>query len=87
MVRDVVAGIQEALQQEHTQMETPASMQAPVYHVANAVKSTQQQLATQLQQMQSMMQNMHLHYNAVPHGTHQDYVVRGYQGNQSSYRG
>ena len=46
MVCDVVAGLHEALQQEKSQTETPASMQAPVDHVANAVQSTQQQLAT-----------------------------------------
>ena len=37
MVRDVVAGIHEDLQQEQTQMETLTSVQAPVDHVANAV--------------------------------------------------
>ena len=33
-------------------------MQASMDHVANAVQNTQHQLATQLQQMQSMMQSM-----------------------------
>ena len=41
MVRNVVAGLQEALQQEQTQTETPTSVQVPVDHVANAVQSTQ----------------------------------------------
>ena len=87
MVRDFVAGIQEALQQEHTQTETLTSMQALVDHVANAVQSTQQQLSTQMQQIQSMVQTMQMHYNSVPHSTRQDYGGRGYQGNKSSYRG
>ena len=52
MVRDVVVWLQEALQQEQIQTETPTVFQAPVYHVANAVQNTQQQLATQLQKMQ-----------------------------------
>ena len=43
MVRNIVAEIQEALQQEYTQTETLASVQAPVDHVANTVKSTHQQ--------------------------------------------
>ena len=71
MVRDVVAGLQEALQQEQTQTETPTGVQAPVYHVANAVQSTQKQLATQLHKMKEMMQTIQMHYNAVPHGTRQ----------------
>ena len=93
MVRDVVAGLQEALQQEQTQTETPASVQAPVDHVANKVQSTQQQLATQLQKIQSMMQTMQMHYNTVPHGTcqnygvHQDYGRLRYHGNQPLYCG
>ena len=43
--------------------------------------------------MQPMMQTIHMHYNAVPLGTLQDYggrqyyVGRGYHSNQSSYRG
>ena len=48
MVRDVVAGLQESLQQDQTQMETPTIMQAPVDHVANVVQITHQQLAMQL---------------------------------------
>ena len=51
MVKNVVAGIQEALQQEQAQTETQAVMPAPVDHVANVVQNAQQQLATQLQQM------------------------------------
>ena len=73
MVRDVVAGLQEALQQDQTQMETPTRVHAPVDHVAKAVQSTQQQLATQLQQMQLTVQTIKINYNEVPHGTRQDY--------------
>ena len=40
MVRDVVAKIKEALQQEKTQTETPISVHASVDHVANTVEST-----------------------------------------------
>ena len=55
MVRDVVAGLQEALQQDQVQTETLTVVQGPVDHVANAVQNIQQQLATQLNQMQAMM--------------------------------
>ena len=51
VVRDVVVGLQEALQQEQFQVETTMVVQAPAYHVANAVQNTQQQFATQLQKM------------------------------------
>ena len=85
MVSDVVAGIDEALQQGKTQTETLTSVQAHVYHVANTVQSTQQQLAKQLQKIQSMMQTIQMHYNSVTYGTHQDCVGRGYHSNQSSY--
>ena len=74
-------------------METPTVVQAPVDHVANAVQNTQQQLATQLQKIQSMMQAMHTKITEVPHGTRRNYGGRldyggcGYHGNQSSYRG
>ena len=62
-----------------------------MYHVANAVQSTQKQLATHLQQIQAMMQPMQMQYAAATHGTSQDYGGRqyyggcGYHGNQSSY--
>ena len=69
MVRDVVAGTQEALQQYQFQMETPTVKQKPMDHVANTVNNTQQQLATQLQQMQAMVQAMQMQYAAKPHGT------------------
>ena len=62
-------------------------------HVDNAVQNTQYQLATQLQQMQSIIQAMQMQFTAAPHGTgqyygrRQDYGGRGYNGNQSNYRG
>ena len=58
MIHNVVTGLQEALQQDQSQTETPTVVHAPVDHVANAVKKNRQQLATQLQKMQSMMQAM-----------------------------
>ena len=61
MVRNVVTGLHEALKQEKTQTETLTSVQASVDHVTNAVQITQQQLATQLQQMQLTIQTMHMH--------------------------
>ena len=87
MVRDLIAELQESLQQEKTQTKTLTSVQAPVDHVANAVQSNQKQLSTQLQKIQPMMQTMQINYNAVPHGTRQEYCGRRYHGNPSSYRG
>ena len=58
MVHNVVSGLKEALKHDQAQTETQAVVQVPVDHVANAVQNTQQQWATQLQQMQSMMQAM-----------------------------
>ena len=87
MVCDVVAGLQEALQQDQTQTENLTSVQVPVDHVDNTLQSTHKQLATQLQKMQLMMQTMQMHYNSVQCGTHQDYGGRGYHGKQSSYSG
>ena len=45
---DVVAGLHEDFQQEHTQTKILTSVQAPVDQVAHPVKITQQQLATKL---------------------------------------
>ena len=53
---NVVLGIQEATYQSH--IETPTFVQAPVDHVDNEVQNTHQLLATQLQQIQAMMQAM-----------------------------
>ena len=58
MVCDVVAGIQEALQQEKVQTDTPTVVLTPVDHGDNAVQNTQKQLVTQLQKMKLMMQEM-----------------------------
>ena len=92
MVRDAVTGLQEALQQDQFQTENLTVVQAPVYHVDNAVQNTQQQLATQLQQIQAMMHAIKMQYATAPYGIrqdyggHQDYGGSGYHGNQSSYR-
>ena len=55
MVRDVVEGFQEVLQQEQVLTENTTSIKAPADHVVNDVQNTQQHLATMLQQMQAMM--------------------------------
>ena len=68
MVRNFVEGIQEALKKKQVQTETPTVVQALAYHVANAVQKNQQQLATQLQQIQAMMQAMQMKYSAVHQG-------------------
>ena len=60
MVRNVVSGLHEALQQEQVKTETLAVVQAPVDHVANAVQNTQKQLAKELQQMQAIIQAMQM---------------------------
>ena len=58
MVRDVVAELQEILQQDQAQTETLKVVQVPVDYVSTAMQNTQQQFAAQLQQMQVMMQAM-----------------------------
>ena len=78
MVCDVVAGIQEFLQQEQAPTKTPGTISEPNEHVENAVKITQHQVAAQLQNMQKMMQDIQLQYSAAPQLTHQDYGGRGY---------
>ena len=87
MVREVVAGLQELLQQEQAPTETPETISEQNKHVANAVQITQQKLAIQLQQMKTMMQAMQLQYDAAPHPTHQDYRGRRYYGGKNSYQG
>ena len=93
IVRDAVAGLQESLQQDQVQTETPTVVQAPVDHVVNTVQNNQQQLTTQLQKIQAMMQAIYIQYDAAPHGTLQDYGGLqyyggcGYHGNQSIYCG
>jgi len=51
MLRGVVTGLKEALQQEKYPTDNTTTIPEPIDHVANAVKITQQKLATQLQQM------------------------------------
>ena len=48
IVRNVVSGLLEILQQDQALTENPKIISEPVYHVANAVQITQQQLVTQL---------------------------------------
>ena len=45
----------------------------PIDNLAIAVQSTQQQLATQLQKIQEMMQAIQMQYAAAPKHAHQDY--------------
>ena len=66
MVWDVVKGLQEALQQDQSPTENKTTVQEPIDHVANVVQITQKQLATQLQQMQEMMQAIQIQYSAAP---------------------
>ena len=88
MVRNVVSGLHDYLQQEQSQTETPAVVPEPVVNVANIVQNTQQQLNTQMQKMQAMMQAMKMQYSAAPQGARKeyggrkDYGGRGYCGNQ-----
>ena len=56
IVCEVVAGLQEVLQQEKVTIEHLTVVESPIDYVDNAVKKTQQQLATQLQQIQAMIQ-------------------------------
>ena len=92
IVLNVVTGLQKVLQQEQAPTDNPTIIPEPVDHVVNKVQSTQQQLTTHLHQMQVVMQVIQMQYAAAPHETHQDYgglqdyVGRGYQGNQSIYR-
>ena len=51
MVRNLVAGLQEFLQQEQVLTENTTVIEAPVDHMDKAVQNTQQQLATQPQQI------------------------------------
>ena len=60
MVRDVVAGLQEVLQQEQFLTENTTVIEETADHVANAVQNTQKQLAKELQQMQAIIQAMQM---------------------------
>ena len=86
MVCDVVSGWQEVLQQETVLTDNATVIEALVNYVANAVKITQKQLATQLQQMQAMMQEMQLQYSAGPQNTYQYCGGRGYHSGHANYR-
>ena len=87
MVHDVVAGLLEVLRQEKAPTENATTVPEAVNHVANAVQITHQQLDTQLQQMQAILQAMHMQYSAKPHHDHQDYGSCGYHGGHTNYRG
>ena len=63
-------------------------MQEPqVYHVENYVQYNQQQLEAQLQNMQTMIQAIHLHYVAAPKTTYQAYGFQGKYGGNNGFRG
>ena len=49
MVRYVVTGLWEVLQQEKTPIKTPETILGPNDHIENVVQNTQQQLTAQLQ--------------------------------------
>ena len=85
MIRDVVSGFQEVLQQEQELTKNPKIIPEPIDHVANAVQSIQQQLATQLKQIQEMMQTMHMQYAAAQQHNHQYYVGHRYHGRQKKF--
>ena len=48
------------------------------------VQNTQQQLLSQLKQIQAMVLAMQLQYAAAPQPTNQDYEGRGYYGGQKN---
>ena len=73
MVRNMVAELQKALQQEQSPTENATTIPERVDHVPNAVQSTQKNLATQLQQTQAIIQRMQMKYSAAPQHAHQEY--------------
>ena len=87
MVRNVVSVLQEVLHQEQSPIDTPDTIAESSNHVPNEVKTTQHQLAAQLQQTRKMMQATQTQYAAAPHLTHQYYVGRGYYRGQNNYQG
>ena len=87
IVRDVVPGLREVLQQEQVPTDNTKVIEAPVNHVAKAVQKTQQQLATRLQKMKATIQAMQLQYSAGPQNAHQYYGGPGYHGGHVNYRG
>ena len=87
MVRNAISGMQEFLQQYQYPTNTLPVISEPNEHIHNAVQNTQHQLAAQLHQMQTMVQDMQLKYDAAPHPNHQYYVSRGYYGGQKHFCG
>ena len=73
MVRNVVAGLQEDLQQEQAPTENAATILEPIDHVENAVQNTQKELFPQLQQMQAVIWAIQMQYYAAPRHAHKDY--------------
>ena len=69
--------MQEVLQQEKVPKENLAVIEAPVHHVDNVMQNTQQQLTTQLDQIQVMMKVIKMQYAAGPQNAHQYYGGRG----------
>ena len=57
----------------------------PLNHVSNAVKNIHQQLGTQLQKMQEIIQTIQMQYVAGPQNTHQDYGGHGYHAGHEKY--
>ena len=87
MVRNVVAGLQELLQQDKSLIETTATASITHEHVANMVQSSRQQLAAQLQHMRTMIQVMKLQYDVLPQPTQQYYGSHENYGGNNNYRG
>ena len=86
MVRDVVAGLQEVLQQEQVPTGNPTVIEEPVDHVANTVQNIQKQLDTQLKKMKAMMKAMVMKYAAGTKNSHQYYGGREYHRGNANYR-
>ena len=62
----MVKGIQEVLKHEPAPFESPMDIQEPqLSHVENAIQHMKNKLADQIQQMQTMMQEMQLQYDAL----------------------
>ena len=87
MVHYVVAVIQEVLQQGQSLTEKVTTVPEPVNHVENTVQRTQKKLATQLNQMQEMMQTMKIQYAEATQHAHQDNRGRVYHGRHTNYCG
>ena len=68
-------------------MENMTVIKTPVDHEANLLQNTHKQLATQLQQIQVMMQAMQMRYSAGLHNVHKYYGGSGYHSGHTNYRG